>query len=107
MQMRPHNALVVRPAYMTYPILKPPAAIVMPAMKQIKINWSIGDGREYETKAEADVASQVANHGGFTVFWITENQERARAADRLVEKGIIEPVDGKSFPWCGYRLRQA
>lgn len=92
---------------MTYPILKPPAAIVMPAMKQIKINWSIGDGREYETKAEADVASQVANHGGFTVFWITENQERARAADRLVEKGIIEPVDGKSFPWCGYRLRQA
>lgn len=58
--------------------------------------------------AEAKVLEQVRLCGGFSVFWATENMDRARAIERLHrKKGMIEPKKGKAygrFPWCGYRI---
>lgn len=58
--------------------------------------------------AESKVLEQVRLCGGFSVFWATENMDRARAIERLHrKKGMIEPKKGKAygrFPWCGYRI---
>ena len=54
---------------------------------------------------EAHVMAQIHEFGGFEVFWATAHQKRACAIDRLSGRGEIERVDdGKSFPWCTYRV---
>ena len=60
---------------------------------------------DYRTKEgqEAEVLAQVEKHGGFSVFWVTENQKRAHAAERLQDRGAIIR-DGGSFPWCAYTV---
>jgi len=58
-------------------------------------------------KREEEVLKNVQLYGGFSVFWITWTQTRARAAMRLEERGEIVRKRGKGFgqyPWCGYRL---
>lgn len=61
-----------------------------------------------KARIEAQVIAQVKESGGFSVFWATENMERARAIDRLHWKlGFIAPKKGRGagrFPWCGYKL---
>jgi hypothetical protein len=52
---------------------------------------------------EAAVLAQVEKHGGFSVFWVTENQKRAHAAERLQDRGAIIR-DGGAFPWCAYEV---
>jgi hypothetical protein len=37
------------------------------------------------------------------VFWVTENQKRAHAAERLQDRGAIIR-DGGAFPWCAYEV---
>ena len=56
---------------------------------------------------EREVLEQVRQFGGFTVFWVTANQKRAWAADRLTTDGriVCEPSHAKhAYPWCVYRL---
>ena len=53
-------------------------------------------GREHE------VVMQVENFGGFTIFWATENQKRAHALERLIERGRIESLEKTPYPWCSY-----
>ena len=63
-------------------------------------------GVDLRTRAgrEREVLEQVKRFGGFSVFWGTENRNRAHAIDRLVEQGDIV-ADGKHiFPWCGYKV---
>lgn len=66
------------------------------------------DRVDYRTKAgqETEVLAQVEKHGGFSVFWVTENQKRAHAAERLQERGAIIR-DGGAFPWCAYKVPNA
>lgn len=54
-----------------------------------------------------DVLEQIRTYGGFSVFWVTENQRRATQADRLVAEGVIvrktdDPRD--RYPWCVYEI---
>lgn len=44
------------------------------------------------------ILEQVIQNGGFSIFWITENQKRAYAGERLRKSGIISIIGG-SFPW--------
>ena len=50
------------------------------------------EGQEYL------VLEQIKKYGGFSIFWITENQKRAHAATRLDLRGVIT-VTPKQFPW--------
>lgn len=58
--------------------------------------------------AELKVLQQIKHGGGFSVFWATENIDRARAIDRLHwRKHCIAPRKGAAygkFPWCNYYL---
>jgi hypothetical protein len=60
--------------------------------------------------AEAKVIEQIKKHGGFSIFWATENMDRARAIGRLHrKKGLIAPRKGKAygqFPWCNYLIKK-
>jgi hypothetical protein len=64
------------------------------------------DDMDYRTKAgqEAEILAQVKKCGGFSVFWVTENQKRARAAERLQNRGTIVRLGG-AFPWCAYKVQ--
>lgn len=58
---------------------------------------------------EAEVLRQVADHGGFSAFWVMDNRLRASAADRLIRRGRIVRKRGRGFglyPWAGYRLQK-
>jgi len=59
------------------------------------------------TKRESEVLNQIETHGGFSVFWATEFQSRAKTIDRLSNDGLIERVPGGQYPWCRYRVRYA
>lgn len=52
---------------------------------------------------EAQVLNKVREDGGFSIFWITANQFRAHAANRLEEAGKITRIEIGQFPWCPYR----
>jgi|WetSurMetagenome_2_1015567.scaffolds.fasta_scaffold126327_2 hypothetical protein len=62
-----------------------------------RIDWRTKEGHEEE------VMAQVMRHGGFSVFWVTENHNRAHAAKRLQDRGAIVR-DGGAFPWCAYTV---
>lgn len=46
------------------------------------------DKRTQEGQEEM-ILDYVRKHGGFTIFWITENQKRAHAAMRLEQSGRL------------------
>jgi len=56
------------------------------------------------TKQESEVLDQIKAHGGFSVFWATENHPRAEAIEGLANAGKIERVSGGQYPWCTYRV---
>jgi hypothetical protein len=61
-------------------------------------------------REEIPVLRNVIFKGGFSIFWVTENQSRARAAERLERRSVIVRKKGKGFgqyPWCGYKLGTA
>ena len=55
---------------------------------------------------DQEVLDQVREHGGFSVFWVTEKQCRAKAAERLEKNGIIKRVAKGQYPWCPYRVEK-
>jgi len=61
------------------------------------------DGRSREGY-EREVIKQVRDHGGFSIFWVTENPTRAHAATRLVEGGVLVEDRNCSFPWHSYKI---
>ncbi len=61
------------------------------------------DGRSREGY-EREVIKQVRDHGGFSIFWVTENPTRAHAATRLVEGGVLVEDRKCSFPWHSYKI---
>ena len=50
------------------------------------------------------VINQVKAHGGFSVFWVTENQKRAHAASRLSERGVLVETRKAVFPWHALKV---
>jgi hypothetical protein len=52
---------------------------------------------------ENKVIDQVRENGGFSIFWVTQNQFIANAADRLVASGrmVVMP---KKFPWSDAKI---
>ncbi len=46
------------------------------------------DKRTQEGQEEM-ILDYVRKHGGFTIFWVTENQKRAHAAMRLEQSGRL------------------
>ena len=61
------------------------------------------DGRSREGY-EREVIKQVRDHGGFSIFWVTETQNRAHAATRLVERGVLVEDRKCPFPWHSYKI---
>lgn len=58
-------------------------------------------------RTQAEVLRRVREDGGFSVFWATENQTRARIIDHMVRLGeIVRLLDDPRhvFPWCVYRV---
>ena len=53
---------------------------------------------------EREVIKQVRDHGGFSIFWVIKNQNRAQAATRLVERGVLVEDRKCSFPWHSYKI---
>lgn len=47
------------------------------------------------------VLRQLREHGGFSIFWVTDNQKRACAAQRLRDSKRIIPLDSQ-YPFCKY-----
>ena len=60
---------------------------------------------DYRTRegCEREVLNAVQKDGGFSIFWITENQKRAYAGTRLVNDGRIIRTGG-DFPWMKFKL---
>lgn len=55
----------------------------------------------------SEVYRQVVFNGGFSVFWATKSQFRARVIDWMERHGKIVRKRGLGFgrfPWCGYKL---
>ena len=53
---------------------------------------------------ENQVINQVKKYGGASIFWITENQCRAWATQRLEDAGkIIRQKD--QYPWCAFKIK--
>jgi hypothetical protein len=64
----------------------------------------VGDLRTRKGR-ELEVLRQVKVWGGFTVFWVTEVQSRACAADRLIQRKAIVPGRSKRpYPWCSWTI---
>ena len=61
------------------------------------------DGRSREGY-ELEVIKQVRDHGGFSIFWVTENQNRAHAATSLVARRVLVEYRKCSFPWHSYKI---
>ena len=54
------------------------------------------------------VLGYIRRHGGASIFWITENQRRACAVQRLQDSGeIVREMDSPSdlYPWCVFTVR--
>ena len=45
------------------------------------------------------VINYVEANGGFSVFWVTEHQQRAYAATRLMKRGVLKETRKAGFPW--------
>lgn len=81
-----------------------------PATAEDVARFLMRNGTPYSRRKaslEAKVVAQVRDGGGFSVFWATESLERARAIQRLTQRGVIVRKTGRGwgrFPWCGYRL---
>lgn len=48
-----------------------------------------------------EILEQVAEDGGFSIFWITENQLRAKVGEEMVKKGELVEIS-RRFPY--YRM---
>lgn len=58
---------------------------------------------------EAEVIERIRAWGGATVFWLTENQKRAHATERLEAAGRIvrdRSATNDKYPWCVFRLNE-
>jgi len=51
----------------------------------------------------SEIVEQVKRAGGFSIFWITENQLRAHVGQRMMDDGSLKEVKKCSFPW--YELK--
>lgn len=64
----------------------------------------MNNGRTKEGQ-ENIVLREIKANGGFTIFWATDNQRRAKTVDWLIESGKI--IRGKDvYPWCSYKINQ-
>lgn len=56
-------------------------------------HWTIGDGRTYETKKQAEVMSYINSKGSLFVETVLSSGSTARAVDELIQQGIIKSVE--------------
>ena len=57
------------------------------------------------TGNEKLVLKQIEEHGGFSIFWATDNPKRASAVNRLISsEKIVRQKD--RYPWCSYIINQ-
>ena len=54
---------------------------------------------------EQEIIDYVNSNGGFSIFWITDNQKRAAAAMRLQNNGILV-VTPHIYPWSYARIEK-
>lgn len=50
---------------------------------------------------EKEIIDRINEHGGFSILWVTDNQKRAVAADRLIARNVIIRQKD-AYPWCSY-----
>lgn len=52
------------------------------------------------------IREQIRQHGGFSIWWITANQRRAKAATQMRESGEILTDNDAGFRWVPARIAQ-
>lgn len=70
------------------------------------MDYKLFDKRTREGQ-EREVLGYVRTFGGLSIFWITDNQKRANAVQRLEDSGrIVRHMRSKrnKYPWCVYSL---
>ena len=55
------------------------------------------------TNQQQEILDQIKEHGGFSIFWVTDNQERAAEALLLEKTGVIQRQKD-SYPYCKYEI---
>ena len=63
--------------------------------------------RKRQAAVQNRILQEVEFNGGFSIFWATETDERARAIEMLEKHGRITRKRGRGwgrYPWCGYKL---
>ena len=61
--------------------------------------------RNMYADAEWEVVNEIKKNGGANIWWFTENQMRAEAADRLESEGAIVRKQSQ-FPFVKYELKE-
>lgn len=61
--------------------------------RPLNYHWTIGDGREYETKKQAEVMSLINANGYLFLDTVLSSKKMARAVDELIARGIIESIE--------------
>jgi hypothetical protein len=51
-----------------------------------------------------EILDQIREHHGFSIFWITESQLRARVGQEMQDSGEIATDNSKGFPWYDVRI---
>lgn len=64
-----------------------------------------GKPAAFKANTREHVLAQIREFGGFTVFWATENQKRAKVIDAMSHSGEIVRVPDRGFPWCAYEIK--
>ena len=51
-----------------------------------------------------NILNQVERYGGYSIFWITENNKRASIATDMVDAGLIVKDKDTGYPWCSMKI---
>jgi len=65
------------------------------------------DSRDLRTREgrRQEVLEEIRDYGGFSIFWVTENQLRACVAQDMQDSGeIITDNKTHGFPWIGAKI---
>ena len=53
----------------------------------------------------ARIIEMVKSLGGFSVFWITQNQIRSRVASEMIDIGDLVEDPESTYPWVSAQLK--
>ena len=100
------SAAAPPPTISTEPLAGVPYERWTPEMERWPVSTALLERRDMRTRAgrRAEIIEQVEKHGGFTVFWITENAVRASVGQEMLDRGELVSTRKSGFPWHALRV---